>query len=94
MLLPFLLYLLGPFLLVADRMVSHAIELLTAGNDQAEILLHEERNELGGISIAELHRLIYAQVLSAHPLTWQVSANKLNLIHFIDFVSLYSCIIC
>ncbi|KAF5195893.1 Nuclear pore complex protein nup85 [Thalictrum thalictroides] len=54
-------------------MVSHAIELLTAGNTQAEILLHEERYNLGGISIEELHRLVYAQVLSSHPLTWQIA---------------------
>ncbi|KAL5558664.1 hypothetical protein UlMin_034875 [Ulmus minor] len=54
-------------------MVVHAIELLTAGSDQAEVLLQEERNNLGEISIAELHRLIYAQVLSSHSLTWQIS---------------------
>lgn len=50
-------------------MVTHAIELLTAGNDQSEILLHD----LGGVSIEELHRLVYAQVLASHQLTWQVS---------------------
>lgn len=55
-------------------MVAHAIELLTTGSDEAEFLLQEERHSLGGISIAELHRLVYAQVLSSHPLTWQVSA--------------------
>ncbi|PIA42797.1 hypothetical protein AQUCO_02000323v1 [Aquilegia coerulea] len=54
-------------------MVAHAIELLTAGNTQAEVLLHEERYNLGGISIEELHRLVYAQVLSSHPLTWQIA---------------------
>lgn len=58
-------------------MVAHAIELLTTGSDEAESLLHEERYNLGGISIAELHRLVYAQVLSSHALTWQVSANEL-----------------
>jgi len=58
-------------------MVTHATELLTAENDQADILLHEERYNLGGISIDELHRLVYAQVLSSHPLTWQVSFNHL-----------------
>lgn len=57
-------------------MLAHAIELLTAGSDQAENLLHEEQYSLGGISMAELHRLVYAQVLSSHVLTWQVSANK------------------
>ena len=57
-------------------MVAHAIELLTAGSDHAEMLLHEERQNFGGISIEELHRLVYAQVLSSHPLTWQVSANN------------------
>lgn len=61
----------------AIRMVTHATELLTAENDQADILLHEERDNLGGISIDELHRLVYAQVLSSHPLTWQVSFNYL-----------------
>lgn len=60
-------------------MVAHAIELLTAGSDQAEVLLHEERDNLGEISIAELHRLVYAQVLASHVLTWQVSVNKLNI---------------
>ncbi|CAM8967515.1 unnamed protein product [Rhodiola kirilowii] len=54
-------------------MVAHAIELLTAGSDEADFLLHEERSNLGGISIKELHRLIYAQVLSSHSLTWQVA---------------------
>lgn len=58
-----------------NRMVAHAIELLTAGSDQAESLLCEERYNLGGISIEELHRLVYAQVLSSDALTWQVSAN-------------------
>ncbi|KAK8706789.1 hypothetical protein V6N13_057865 [Hibiscus sabdariffa] len=54
-------------------MVAHAMELLTAGSDHAEMLLHEERQNLGGISIQELHRLVYAQVLSSHPLTWQIA---------------------
>uniref|UniRef100_A0A2N9G9B0 Nuclear pore complex protein Nup85 n=1 Tax=Fagus sylvatica TaxID=28930 RepID=A0A2N9G9B0_FAGSY len=54
-------------------MVAHAIELLTAGSDQAETLLCEERHNLGGISIEELHRLVYAQVLSSHALTWQIA---------------------
>lgn len=63
-------------------MVAHAIELLTAGSDQAEILLHEERYSLGDISIAELHRLVYAQVLASHAFTWQVSMSRLH-----DFVA-------
>ncbi|KAJ8751182.1 hypothetical protein K2173_016363 [Erythroxylum novogranatense] len=54
-------------------MVSHAIELLTAESNQAGILLHEERHSLGEISMEELHRLIYAQVLSSHVLTWQIA---------------------
>ncbi|XP_050212769.1 nuclear pore complex protein NUP85 isoform X2 [Mercurialis annua] len=54
-------------------MVTHAAELLTAGNIQAEMLLHEQRDNLGGISIDELHRLVYAQVLSSHILTWQIA---------------------
>ncbi|KAK2661258.1 hypothetical protein Ddye_007791 [Dipteronia dyeriana] len=54
-------------------MVTHAIELLTAGNDQADTLLHEERHNLGGISMEKLHRLVYAQVLSSHALTWQIA---------------------
>lgn len=58
-----------------NRMLAHAIELLTSGSDQAEIILREDRDNLGGISIEELHRLAYAQVLSSHALTWQVSSN-------------------
>ncbi|KAL5697606.1 Nucleoporin nup85 [Ranunculus cassubicifolius] len=54
-------------------MLAHAIELLTAGNTRAEALLHEERHNLGGINIEELHRLVYAQVLSSHALTWQIA---------------------
>ncbi|CAI9289408.1 unnamed protein product [Lactuca saligna] len=54
-------------------MIAHATELLTAGNIQAEILLKEERHNLGGISIEESHRLVYAQVLSSHALTWQIA---------------------
>lgn len=54
-------------------MVTHAIELLTAGNDQSEILLHEVHQNLGGVSIEELHRLVYAQVLASHQLTWQIA---------------------
>ncbi|KAK9131011.1 hypothetical protein Sjap_011498 [Stephania japonica] len=54
-------------------MVAHAIELLTIGSNGAETLLHEEQYNLGGISIEELYRLVYAQVLSSHALTWQAS---------------------
>ncbi|XP_022729094.1 nuclear pore complex protein NUP85 [Durio zibethinus] len=54
-------------------MVAHALELLTTGSDLAEMLLHEEHQNLGGISIEELHRLVYAEVLSSHPLTWQIA---------------------
>ncbi|ERN15082.1 hypothetical protein AMTRI_Chr05g67170 [Amborella trichopoda] len=54
-------------------MVVHAIELLTAKSHQAEVVLHEQRYNLGGISIEELHRLVYAQVLSSHALTWQLA---------------------
>ena len=65
-------------------MVAHALELLTAGSDEAETLLQEERCNLGGISIEELHRLVYAQVLSLDALTWQVSANDFDILilHF------------
>ncbi|XP_041019286.1 nuclear pore complex protein NUP85 [Juglans microcarpa x Juglans regia] len=54
-------------------MVAHAIELLASGSDQAENLLREEHYNLGGISIEELHRLVYAQVLSSDALTWQIA---------------------
>ncbi|KAK1267130.1 Nuclear pore complex protein Nup85 [Acorus gramineus] len=54
-------------------MVVHAMELLTAENTQAEALLHEERYNLGGISIEELNRLVYAQMLSSEALTWQIA---------------------
>ncbi|KAI8547575.1 hypothetical protein RHMOL_Rhmol07G0206600 [Rhododendron molle] len=65
----FLMLIRHPF----GRMVVHAAELLAAGNTQMEILLHEERHNLGGISMEELHRLVYAQVLSSHALTWQIA---------------------
>ncbi|XP_038711707.1 nuclear pore complex protein NUP85 isoform X2 [Tripterygium wilfordii] len=54
-------------------MVAHAVELLTSGSDEAENLLHEEHHNLGDISIEELHRLVYAQALSSHVLTWQIA---------------------
>lgn len=57
----------GPWL------VAHAVELLAAGSTQAEIILREDRQNLGGISLEELYRLVYAQVLSSHALTWQIA---------------------
>ncbi|KAG6585385.1 Nuclear pore complex protein NUP85, partial [Cucurbita argyrosperma subsp. sororia] len=54
-------------------MVAHAMELLTEESDQVEVLLHEELYDLGGISIEELHRLVYAQVLCSHAFTWQIA---------------------
>lgn len=55
------------------RMVTHATELLTTGSDEAENLLRDERHNLGEISLEELNRIIYAQGLASHALTWQVS---------------------
>lgn len=63
-----------------DRMVAHGTELLAAGSDYADIQLHEERYNLGSISIEELHWLVYARVLSSHPLTWQVSLEFLTIL--------------
>ena len=60
------------FAICKCRMVTHAMELLTADNDYADMMLHEERPNFGGISIEELHRLVYAQVLCSHALAWQV----------------------
>lgn len=62
----------GPWL------VTHAMELLAADNDYVDIMLHEERPNLGGISIEELHRLVYAQVLCSHYLTWQIAPTYLS----------------
>ncbi|KAG6502499.1 hypothetical protein ZIOFF_034780 [Zingiber officinale] len=62
-------------------MVAHGTELLAAGSDYADIQLHEERYNLGSISIEELHWLVYAQVLSSHPLTWQIVIVLANCIH-------------
>jgi nuclear pore complex protein Nup85 len=59
-------------------MVTHAMELLTADNDYADMMLHEERPNFGGISIEELHRLVYAQVLCSHALTWQIAPTYLS----------------
>lgn len=73
-------------------MTTHATELLNEGNIQAEALLHEERQKLGGICIEELNRLVYAQVLSSHALTWQVSFERRHayLSNFFDqLVSFY-----
>ncbi|XP_073007970.1 nuclear pore complex protein NUP85 [Typha latifolia] len=58
-------------------MVAHAIELLAADSDYTDVLLHEELYNLGGVSIEELHRLVYAQVLSSHTLTWQIAPTYL-----------------
>ncbi|GFQ07002.1 nuclear pore complex protein nup85 [Phtheirospermum japonicum] len=54
-------------------MITHAIELLTAGSVQAETILHEQRSEIGGICMEELYRLIYAQILSSHAFTWNIA---------------------
>ncbi|XP_027183264.1 nuclear pore complex protein NUP85 [Coffea eugenioides] len=59
-------------------MMAHAAELLTAGNIQAEMLLQKEQFQLGGICIEELNRLVYAQVLSSHALTWQIAPIYLS----------------
>lgn len=58
-------------------MITHAVELLTAGSAEADMLLHEEQSKIGGLCIEELHRLIYAQILSSHALTWNVSSQSL-----------------
>jgi len=54
-------------------MLAHMIELLTAKSPQAEVLLRNEKYTLGGISLEELYRLVYAQVLSSHSFTWQMA---------------------
>lgn len=54
-------------------MLAHMIELLTAKSPQAEVLLRSEKYNLGGISLEELYRLVYAQVLSSHSFTWQIA---------------------
>ncbi|XP_075522487.1 nuclear pore complex protein NUP85 [Primulina tabacum] len=54
-------------------MITHAIELLTAGSTQAELLMREQQPKLGGICIEELHRLTYSQILSSHALTWNIA---------------------
>lgn len=70
-----------------NRMITHALELLTAGSTQAEILLHEEQSKLGGICIEELHRLIYAQILSSHALTWNVSSLEIIIVGIDGYAS-------
>lgn len=72
------------------RLVTHGMELLTADNDYADTLLHEERPNLGGMSIEELHRLVYAQVLCSHSLTWQVSYVTLSSFLFIRHIKIQS----
>ena len=60
------------------------MELLTEESDQVEVLLHEELYDLGGISIEELHRLVYAQVLCSHAFTWQVCVSVMDFFFFCD----------
>ena len=55
------------------RMMTHVVELLSARNIQAQDFLLGEREELDGISLEEHHRLVYAQLLSSHPCTWQLA---------------------
>ncbi|CAK7353188.1 unnamed protein product [Dovyalis caffra] len=45
-------------------MVAHAIELLAAGNDQADILLHEEHDNIGGslLEYEEVFGVIYLSI--------------------------------
>ncbi|KAK8964724.1 Nuclear pore complex protein Nup85 [Platanthera guangdongensis] len=57
-------------------MITHALELLAADSNQNEILFSERYN-LGGISIVELHRIVYAQVLFSHSLTSQIAPTYL-----------------
>lgn len=54
-------------------MMAHATELLTFGSTQADLVFSEERHKLGNICIEELNRIVYAQVLSSHALTWQIA---------------------
>jgi nuclear pore complex protein Nup85 len=58
--------------------MAHMIELLTAKSKYAQTLLREEQHTLGGISLEELHRLFYSQVLSSHQLTWQLAPVYLS----------------
>ncbi|KAH7437778.1 hypothetical protein KP509_05G088400 [Ceratopteris richardii] len=54
-------------------MVTHMLELLSAKNGQAQSFLTEERDEFDGLSLEEFHRLVYAQILSSYPCTWQLT---------------------
>lgn len=54
-------------------MLTHMTELLSARNAHAQALLSEEMDALGGMSLEELHRLVYAQLLSSHPCSWQLA---------------------
>ncbi|MCO5555026.1 hypothetical protein L7F22_008565 [Adiantum nelumboides] len=54
-------------------MLTHITELLLAKNGQAQSFLTEEREVLDGMSLEEFHRLVYAQLLSSHPCTWQLA---------------------
>ena len=55
------------------RMMTHIVELLSARNIEAQDFLLGEREELDGITLEEHHRLVYAQLLSSHPCTWQLA---------------------
>lgn len=57
-------------------MITHSLELLAADSNRNEILLSERYN-LGGISIVELHRIVYAQDLFSHSLTSQIAPTYL-----------------
>ncbi|KAG0571924.1 hypothetical protein KC19_VG054000 [Ceratodon purpureus] len=59
-------------------LMAHVMELLTAKSKYAQTLLKEERYNLGGISLEELNRLFYAQVLASHQLTWQLAPVYLS----------------
>ncbi|XP_024397742.1 nuclear pore complex protein NUP85 isoform X1 [Physcomitrium patens] len=59
-------------------LMAHLMELLTAKSKYAQSILREERYALGGISLEELNRLSYAQVLCSHQLTWQLAPVYLS----------------
>lgn len=54
-------------------MLTHMVELLSAKNTHAQALLCDKMDTLGGVSLEELHRLVYAQLLSSHPCSWQLA---------------------
>ncbi|XP_024537188.1 nuclear pore complex protein NUP85 isoform X2 [Selaginella moellendorffii] len=54
-------------------MMAHVDDLLIAKGEDVRSLLEEDRQTLGGLSLKELHRLVYSQVLSSHSLTWQLA---------------------